>query len=70
MSYFSFFVTNIQLGIEVAINVKNLRRTLLLAKHKRRKLSHVYAIRNALFMSIISIFKTKILMYEFSTKVN
>lgn len=48
MSYFSFFVTNIQVGIEVAINVKNLRRTLLLAKHKRRKLSHVYAIRNAL----------------------
>lgn len=48
MSYFSFFVTNIQLGIEVAINVKNLTRTQLLAKYQRMKLSHVYAIRNAL----------------------
>lgn len=63
--YFSFFPTNIQIGIEVVIKVKNLTKTISLVEHWHRKISHVFGIQN--YCRFLSLFNIQN-MYVFAAK--
>lgn len=63
--YFSFFLTNIQIGIEVVIKVKNLTKTISLVEHWHRKISHVFGIQN--YCRFLSLFNIQN-MYVFAAK--
>lgn len=65
--YFSFFLTNIQIGIEVVIKDKNLTKTISLVEHWHRKISHVFGIQN--YCRFLSLFN-KQNMYVFAANVS
>lgn len=65
--YFSFFLTMIQIGIEVVIKVQNLTKTIFLVEHWHRKKSHVFVIQN--YCRLLSLFNIQN-MYEFAANVS
>lgn len=61
--YFSFFLTIIQIGIEVVIKVQNLTKTIFVVEHS--KISHVFGIQN--YCRFLSLFNIQN-MYVFAAK--
>lgn len=63
--YFSFFLTIIQIGIEVVIKVQNLTKTIFVVEHS--KISHVFGIQN--YCRLLGLFNIQN-MYVFAANVS
>lgn len=65
--YFSFFLTIIQIGIEVVIKVQNLTKTIFVVEHWHSKISHVFGIQN--YCRLLGLFNIQN-MYVFAANVS